>query len=263
MALGVAPNDKLPDALLVGVPVELSVWLPELVVVNEREGDKVDDRDAVGVREGSNLALVRVLEGVAVGVDEVDASYHQLKVNCRLSVAVKVSIDCTVTNTSVVETSTVQLANAKRPLSVQGSSLGGSLKLRHVIPIRGQMCAIANAGRQVPPRLGHTRMYKVFPVSRAPPKLNTKTRDETPGPTRMLLNAQFAPKVPNRSEFCARGIKSVMVFHTFNGPDVEEGHDGERERAEGVPEGDADGPGEPVMEPEREREWLESELGAE
>ncbi len=81
----------------------------------------------------------------------------------------------------------------------------------------------------------------------------------------MLLNTQFAAAVSNKSESCATGIKSVMVFHTLNGPDVGVGHDGavEGSCAEGVPEGDDDGPGEPVMEPEREREGLELELRAE
>jgi len=119
----------------------------------------VEDRVSAGVCEGEVFLL---LDGVTLGVPLDDGEgggmYIQLRVNSLFSVAATMSIDCTVTATSVVGTSTVQLASAKRPVSVQGSSLGASLKLRHtILEVKiGQTCAIASAGRHVPPRPGHT-----------------------------------------------------------------------------------------------------------
>lgn len=80
------------EKLAVAVPVN------ELVAVAENEGVRVPDDVTVAVVEELCPTLtVLVDEVVGFGVCETDASYFQLKVNIRLSIAVTGSIDWTVT----------------------------------------------------------------------------------------------------------------------------------------------------------------------
>ena len=111
-------------AVLVREKLAVAVPVNELVAVAEIDGGRVCDDVAVAVLEGLRRRF-RESDGVGVrvGIGETDASYIQLKLNIRLSIAVTGSIDWIVTKTSVVATSIIQSASVKRSVSVHASEL--------------------------------------------------------------------------------------------------------------------------------------------